>query len=153
MSHAAKFPDQSKLNTGINSERRKENQSHIKPAEGFQLKQTRLAVHNVGKTIFGRIVPYYRLCVEGVDEKREILHSVDIPAARFQTAVQLMTHAYESDEKRPDEDFSQWGARKGYPFFTEMLEDILPVGPDDLPQLLNIKVSENIIEDSGMHLI
>ncbi|MDH5256561.1 MAG: hypothetical protein OEX07_01090 [Gammaproteobacteria bacterium] len=153
MSHAEKFPNQSNLNTGKNSERQQDHQSNIKPAEGFELKQTRLAVHNVGKTVFGRIVPYYRLCVEGVDEKKEILHSVDIPAARFQTAVQLMKHAYESDERRPNEDFSQWGARKGYPFFSEMLEDILPVSPDDLPQLLGVKVSENIIEESGLHLI
>jgi len=153
MSHAEKFPDQSKPGTGINSESQQTHQSNIKPAEGFQLKQTQLAVHNVGKTIFGRIVPHYRLCVEGVDEKKEILHSLDIPAARFQAAVRLMKHAYESDEKHPNENFSQWGARKGYPFFTEMLEEILPIGPDDLPELLSIKASENIIEDSGLHLI
>ena len=153
MSHAEKFPDQSKLNIDENSESQQIHQSNIKPAEGFKLKQTRLAIHNVGKPVFGRIVPYYRLCVEGADEKREILQSVDIPAARFQTAVQLMKHAYESDEIHPNEDFSQWGARKGYPFFSEMLEDILPVSPDDLPQLLGIKVSETIIEDSGLHLI
>ena len=153
MPHAEKFSDQSTLNTNQKSENQQTHQSNIKPAEGFELKQTRLAIHNVGKPIFGRIVPYYRLCVEGADEKREILQSVDIPAARFQNALDLMKRAYESDEKRPNEDFSQWGARKGYPFFTEMLEDILPVGPDDLPQLLGIKMSKNVIEDCGLLLI
>ena len=150
MSQAIKNSDQIDLNIKPNQQA---HQSSIKPAEGFKLKKTRLAIHNVGKPVFGRIVPYYRLCVEGLDEKREILQSVDIPASRFQDALQLMKLAYASDEKQPGEDFSQWGSRKGYQFFTEMLEDILPVRPDDLPQLLNVELNTNMIENSGLNLI
>lgn len=128
-------------------------QTSIKPADGFQLKKTELAVHNIGKNFFGRIVPYYRLCVKGVDDKKEILQSVDIPAARFQEALQLMKLAYQSEERLLNESFSQWGAHKGYPFFTEMLEELLRVGPDDLPTLLNVKLDNNILKNAGLNLL
>jgi len=128
-------------------------QAHIKPADGFELKPTQLAVHKIGKRVFGKIVPFYRLCVQRADTNKEILQSVDVPAARFEDALQLMKHAYQSDEKRLNEDFAQWGARKGYPFFTEMLEDILPIGPDDLPHLLNVDVNKDLVKDSGLDIV
>jgi len=128
-------------------------QAHIKPADGFQLKPTRLAVHKISKQVFGRIVPFYHLCVESDDENSEILQSVDIPVARFEEAIQLMEQAYRSDEKKPEEGFAQWGARKGYPFFTELLEDILSIGPDDLPYLLNVQVSKDLVKDAGLNIV
>ncbi len=150
MSSAISKPEGSNI---TDSQNQTTHQANIKPAEGFQLKPTRLAVHKITKQVFGRIVPFYHLCVESDDENKQILQSVDIPAARFEEAMQLMKLAYDSDEQHPDEGFAQWGARKGYPFFTELLEDILSIGPDDLPHLLNIDVSNDQVNDAGLNIV
>jgi len=155
MSHAIITPDQLDQETihSPKDEHQNIHQTSIKPAQGFELKQTNLAIHNVSKPFFGHIVPYYRLCVEGADEKKEILQSVDIPAARLQEAIERMKTSYQSEEHLTEENFAQWGARKGYPFFTEMLEDLLAVGPDDLPHLLDVTVDNKTCEIAGLQII
>jgi len=128
-------------------------QTQIKPASGFVRKPTQLALRSFGKRFLGRIVPYYKLCVENLGQEKRCLQCVDIPAARVKTAIQLMQHAYDLDSTSDEESFAQWGAKKGFAYFSELLEELTVVGPDDLPTLLNVKVDDKLAEVSGLRLL
>ncbi|MDH5544830.1 MAG: hypothetical protein OEZ43_04505 [Gammaproteobacteria bacterium] len=94
------------------------------------------------KNLFGRTFPYYCFCFGSVAGKG-VSECIEIPAARFLLALQRMVHTYASDRLSADESFSSWGARKGTPFFTELLEGIVLVGPEDMHELIE-HLQENL---------
>ncbi len=89
-----------------------------------------LHLENQAKIMFGKAVPYYRLSFD------HLVSHLDVPAARFPQILQRMLDTFNNDGKGNEETFALWSGRKGIPFFTELLEDINLVGPDDLPELL-----------------
>ena len=90
--------------------------------------------------LFGCNVPYYCFCFGAADESEEYNENcIGVPAARFLQAVQRMIHTYAADRASEEESFADWGIRKGTPFFTEVLDDLIVVGPEDMPQLLKHK--------------
>jgi len=89
-----------------------------------------LRLKKQAKVIFGKVVPYYQLNFD------HLVRHLDVPAARFPQILQRMLDTFNYDGKGHEETFALWSARKGIPFFTELLEDINLVGPDDLPELL-----------------
>lgn len=101
-----------------------------------------IKLYSKQKNLFGRSFPYYCFCFGNVVDKSKG-DCIEIPAARFLLALQRMVHTYASDRLSEDETFSQWGARKGTPFFTELLEGIVLVGPEDMHELIE-HLEENI---------
>jgi len=89
-----------------------------------------LCLENQAKVMFGKVVPYYQLSFDN------LASHLDVPAARFPQILQRMLDTFSNDGKGNEETFALWSGRKGIPFFTELLEDINLVGPDDLPELL-----------------
>ncbi len=87
------------------------------------------------KSLYGKSVPYYCFSFDMAKTKSNG-QCIEIPASRLLTSLQRMVHTYESDKKSENESFSQWGARRGTPFFTELLEDLTLIGPDDLHEFL-----------------
>lgn len=102
-----------------------------------------IKLYSKKKNLFGREFPYYCFCFGDVDVSKGKGDCIEIPAARFLLALQRMVHTYASDRTSENESFSQWGARKGTPFFTELLEGIVLVGPEDMHELLE-HLEENI---------
>ncbi len=89
-----------------------------------------LRLESQAKIMFGKAVPYYQLSFD------HLVSHLDVPAARFPQILQRMLDTFKNDGKGNEETFAVWSGRKGIPFFTELLEDINLVGPDDLPELL-----------------
>ncbi len=113
--------------------------------EKTQVEQTEdnlinIRVREKERHLFGCDVLYYCFCF-GVapDSNEDSEQCIGIPAARFLQAMQRMIHAYAADRSSEDENFADWGERKGTPFFTELLDDLIVVGPEDMPQLLKHK--------------
>ena len=96
-----------------------------------------IRVREKNKQLFGCSVPYYCFCFGIAPESEEESNNcIGIPAARFLQAMQRMIHVYASDRESAEESFADWGERKGTPFFTEVLDDLIVVGPEDLHELL-----------------
>lgn len=91
-----------------------------------------LYIRSKTKLFFGKSVPYYCFCFETDKIESKNNQCIEIPATRFLQSLQRMVHTYESDKINAEETFTHWGARKGTPFFTELLEDIILTSPDDL---------------------
>ena len=89
-----------------------------------------LRLENQAKIMFGKAVPYYQLSFD------HLVNHLDVPVARFPQVLQRMLDTFNNDGKGSEDTFALWSGRKGIPFFTELLEDINLVGPDDLPELL-----------------
>ena len=89
------------------------------------------------KSLYGKSVPYYCFCFDVNKENDSKGQCIEIPATRLLNSLQRMVHTYESDKAGEDESFAHWGARRGTPFFTELLEDVTLVGPDDLHEFLD----------------
>lgn len=113
--------------------------------EGSQVEQSEEKMINIRvrekqRHLFGCDILYYCFCF-GVapDSEEDTERCIGIPAARFLQAMQRMIHAYAADRATEDENFADWGERKGTPFFTEILDDLIVVGPEDIPQLLKHK--------------
>ncbi len=88
------------------------------------------------KKLYGKSVPYYCFCFDISKANDSTGQCIEIPATRLLASLQRMVHTYESDKKDDQETFAQWGARRGTPFFTELLEDVTLIGPDDLHEFL-----------------
>ena len=99
-----------------------------------------IRVREKQRHIFGCDILYYCFCF-GVapDSEEESEQCIGIPAARFLQATQRMVRAYAADRASENDNFADWGERKGTPYFTEILEDLLVVGPEDMPELLRHK--------------
>jgi len=104
--------------------------------------EVEIKLYSKDKNLYGRSFPYYYFCFGAVDSETKN-KCIEIPAARFLLALQRMVHTYASDRLSEDETFTQWGMRKGTPFFTELLEEIVLVGPEDMRELLK-HLEENI---------
>lgn len=90
--------------------------------------------------LFGCNILYYCFCFgEASASEENTENCIGVPAARFLQAMQRMTHTFAADRASEDESFADWGRRKGAPFFTEILDDLIVVGPEDMPQLLRHK--------------
>jgi len=88
------------------------------------------------KNLFGKHVPFYCFCFNFNKDGTQSKQCIEIPATRLMQSLQRMVHTYESDKSSENENFAHWGARKGTPFFTELLEDVILIGPDDLREFL-----------------
>ena len=99
------------------------------------------------KQLFGKSVPHFCFCLDPLNDEEAHRQCLEVPAPRFLQALQRMIHTYGSDRKDASETFTQWGARKGTPFLTELLEDFMVVGPDDIHELLlHIEEDMNLLE-------
>jgi len=96
-----------------------------------------LRLESQARIMFGKAVPYYQLNFD------HLVSHLDVPAARFPQILQRILDTFNSDGKANEETFALWSGRKGIPFFTELLEDINLVGPDDLPELLRNDLQSN----------
>lgn len=118
-------------------ERYRGERTQVEQSEGNMIN---IRVREKMRHLFGCDVLYYCFCF-GVapDSGEESERCIGIPAARFLQATQRMIHAYAADRASEEENFADWGERKGTPFFTELLDDLIVVGPGDMPQLLRHK--------------
>ena len=110
--------------------------------ESFDKDETNMKLYSKKKNLFGREFPYYCFCFGSTAGKSKG-DCIEVPAARFLLALQRMVHTYASDRLSEDESFAQWGARNGTPFFTELLEGIVLVGPEDMHELIE-HLEENV---------
>jgi len=112
--------------------------------EKTQVEQTEDNIINIRvlekqRHMYGCDVLYYCFCFGlAPDSEEESEQCMGIPAGRFLQAMQRMMRAYAADSA-DNENFADWGERKGTPFFTELLEDLLYIGPEDMHQLLKHK--------------
>ena len=94
-----------------------------------------LKLYIKSKNLFSHSFPFYYFCFGKISAGSKG-NCIEIPAARLLLALQRMVHTYASDRLSEDESFAQWGVRKGTPFFTELLEEIVVVGPEDMHELM-----------------
>lgn len=96
-----------------------------------------IGLHGLAKRKFGKLIPYYQLHFGGNGNLggQIGLKGPEIPSAWIREAIDRVQTSYSSDQSQ-DETFESWAQRKGTPFFTELLEDLTIVGPDDLSYLM-----------------
>lgn len=101
----------------------------MNPGEVLRREGTDIGIVSINRPLFGKNVPYCRLYLG------QKMKPIDVPTARMGPALKLIKGSFSAD-RGEQESFQQWAQRCDIPFFSELLQDLLFVAPQDLSVLM-----------------
>ncbi|MGH8750239.1 MAG: nitrite/sulfite reductase [Burkholderiales bacterium] len=96
-----------------------------------------IGIYGEGKRMHGKLIPHYQMYFggDGLAGGGLALKGPSVPAARVQTALELVRQAY-ADDHQENESFFAWTRRRGIAYFTELLAAVVQVPEDQIGAVL-----------------
>ncbi len=97
-----------------------------------------IGIYGEGNRLHGKLVPHYQTYFGGDGRSAGglALKGPSVPAARIETAVTRVEETYTKD-RNEGETFFHWAHRHGKEYFTELLQDLVKVAPEELSSVLH----------------
>ena len=97
-----------------------------------------IGIFGEGKRMHGKLVPHYQMYLGGNGMARGALaiKGPSVPAARIEDAMEQVKTAYIAN-REAGETFFSWVRRVGKDYFTELLENVTEVKPEELAMVLH----------------